>query len=160
MVCCCLPRAPDTFSRIDYPFSTFFLALLPHTRQGGGDQVPPISTGQGAGPLSLHLLLRRQEEGGTSFLRSVVRVGVSLLWCVVGVVGSALGRINLPQHYSHTGGDFHSVSELMATCACRSFRSAALPSRRSSDLARSFSTCRLCPSLYTTGLGTGARWML
>jgi hypothetical protein len=53
------------------------------------------------------------------------------------VVGAAPRRINLPQLYSHTGVDLHGgVSELMATFACRSFRSAAGSSCRSSDLAR------------------------
>jgi hypothetical protein len=52
-------------------------------------------------------------------------------------VGAAAGQINLPQLYSYIGNDLHSgVSELMATCAYRSFRSAAWSSRRSSDLAR------------------------
>jgi hypothetical protein len=121
---------------------------------GGGDPISPIS-GQDVGPgfLSLRLpLWRRHEGGGTSFLRSglVVRVSFCLLWCVVGVVGAASGEINLPQLHSHTGGDLHGgVSELLATCACRSFRSAAWSSRRSSDLARSVSqrvtgVCR-CP---------------
>ena len=64
---------------------------------------------------------------GTPFLRSVVRVWICRSWCVVGVVGAAPGRINLLQLYSHTGGVFHGdVSELMALCVCRSFRSAAL----------------------------------
>lgn len=36
------------------------------------------------------------------------------------MVGAASGRINLPQLYSHTGGDLHGgASELMAMCACR-----------------------------------------
>ena len=35
------------------------------------------------------------------------------------------GRINPPQLHSHTGGAHHSgISELMASCVCRSFRSA------------------------------------
>ena len=72
------------------------------------------------------------------FLHLVGRVWVFLLWCVVGVVGAASGQINMPQLYSHTGGDLHGgVSELMAMFACWSFRSTAWSSRRSSDLARS-----------------------
>jgi hypothetical protein len=57
--------------------------------------------------------------------------------------GGCGGRANnLPQLYFHTGGDLHDgVSELMASCACRSFRSAAWSSRRSLDLARSVSRC-------------------
>jgi hypothetical protein len=70
------------------------------------------------------------------------RTRVYLLWCVVGVVGAAAGQINLPQLYSHIGGDLHDgVSELMASYACRSFRSVAWSSRRSLDLARSNSRC-------------------
>ena len=39
----------------------------------------------------------------------------------------APGRINLPQLHSHTGGVLHGgVSELSASCVCRSFRSAKL----------------------------------
>ena len=48
-------------------------------------------------------------------------------WCTDGVVGAAPGRINLLQLHSHTGGVFYGgVSELMASCVCRSFRSVAL----------------------------------
>jgi hypothetical protein len=56
------------------------------------------------------------------------------------VVGAALGIINLPQLYSHTGGDLHvRVSELMVMCACQYFRLATWSSRHSLDLARSVS---------------------
>ena len=42
-------------------------------------------------------------------------------------MGAVSGRINLPQLHSHTGGALHGgVSELMASCVCRSFRSAVL----------------------------------
>lgn len=42
-------------------------------------------------------------------------------------MGAASGRINLLQLHSHTGVVLHDgVSELMASCVCRSFRSAAL----------------------------------
>ncbi|EMS63274.1 CAX-interacting protein 4 [Triticum urartu] len=48
-------------------------------------------------------------------------------WCVIGVVGAAHRRINPSQLHSHTGGALHGgVSELMASCLCRFFRSAAL----------------------------------
>jgi hypothetical protein len=73
------------------------------------------------------------------------------------MVRVAFGQINLPQLYFHTGGDLHgSVSELTATCACWSFRSAVWSSRHSSDLASViyFSSCRW-PLLVT-----GARWFL
>jgi hypothetical protein len=77
---------------------------------------------------------------GTSFLPSIVRVRACLLWCIIVVVGAMLGQINLPQFYSHTGGDLHGgVSELVAMFSCRSFRSVAWSSRCSSDLARSIS---------------------
>ena len=57
----------------------------------------------------------------------VIRVRKLLAWCVVGVVGAAPGQINLPQLYSHTGGVLHDgVSELVAQCACRSFRSVSV----------------------------------
>ena len=57
----------------------------------------------------------------------VVRVRKVLAWCVVGAVGVAPGQINLPQLHSHTGGVLHGgVSELVALCASRSFRSVAL----------------------------------
>jgi hypothetical protein len=70
----------------------------------------------------------------------VVRVRFCLLWRVVRMVGVASTRINLPQLYSHISDDLQgSVSEFMATCANRSFRSAAWSSRRSSDLVRSVS---------------------
>ena len=43
------------------------------------------------------------------------------------VVGATPGQINLPQLFSHTGVVLHgSVSELVALCACRSFRSVAV----------------------------------
>jgi hypothetical protein len=78
---------------------------------------------------------------GASFLR-VVRVRVFLLWCVVGVVGATSGQIKLSPLHSHIDDDLHGgVSELMATCARRSFRSTTWSSRRSSDLARSISRC-------------------
>ena len=103
------------------------LAAAANRRLGRGDSFPPISTGRCAGPLSLRPLLRRKEEGGTPFLHSVVRFWICRSWCVVGVVGAAPGRINLPQPHSHTGGVFHGgVSELMASCLCRSLRSTAL----------------------------------
>jgi hypothetical protein len=83
-----------------------------------------------------------RREGGTLFLRLVVRVRINLLWCIVGMVGATSEQINLLQLYSHISFDFYSdVSELMASCACRSLRSAAWSSRRSSDLARSVSRC-------------------
>jgi hypothetical protein len=79
---------------------------------------------------------------GTLFLRLVVRVRVSLLWCAVGVVGAVPGRINLSHPYSHTGGKLHcGASEVMEACAIRSFRSTTWPSHRSPDLARSVSRC-------------------
>jgi hypothetical protein len=54
--------------------------------------------------------------------------------------GSDARQINLSQLHSYIGGDLHGgVSELVATCACRSFRSAVWSSRRSSDPARSVS---------------------
>ena len=60
---------------------------------------------------------------GIRFPRSVVRVLYCRSWCVVGVVGAASGRINLPQIHSHTSGVLHGgVSELMALCVCRSLR--------------------------------------
>jgi hypothetical protein len=111
--------------------------------------------------LSLRLPLLRPEGGGTSFLRSglVFRVRVCLLWCVVVVVGATAGRINLPQLYSHTGGVLHGgVSQLMASCASRSFRSAAWSSRRSSDLARFVS--RRVAVIFCGGTGDGATWVL
>ena len=74
--------------------------------------------------------------------RSVVRVSLVFSWGAVGVVGAAPGRINLPQLHSHTGDDLHGgASDLMATCAAPSFRSAAWSSRRLSDLMRSVSRC-------------------
>ena len=43
------------------------------------------------------------------------------------MMGAAPGRINLPQPHSHTDGVLHGgVSELMASCLCRSLRSTAL----------------------------------
>ena len=64
---------------------------------------------------------------GTPFLRSVVRFWICRSWCAVGVVEAAPGRINLPQLHSHIGGAVHGgVSELMALCDCRFFRSAVL----------------------------------
>jgi hypothetical protein len=57
---------------------------------------------------------------GISFLRSglVVRVRICFSWRVVGMVGVASGRINLPQLYSHIGDDLQgNALELMATCA-------------------------------------------
>jgi hypothetical protein len=66
--------------------------------------------------------LRRQERRGTSFLRSVVRVMVYLLWFIVGVVGVSSGRISMPQLHSHTSGDLHGgISEFMPPFACRFF---------------------------------------
>jgi hypothetical protein len=42
-------------------------------------------------------------------------------------VGTASGRINLPQLHSHTDGILYGgVSELMASCVCRSLELAAL----------------------------------
>ena len=56
-----------------------------------------------------------------------IRVRIVLAWCVVGVVGAALGQINLPQLHSHTGVVLHGgVSELVALCVCRSFRLVAV----------------------------------
>jgi hypothetical protein len=47
------------------------------------------------------------------------------------VVGATPGQINMSQLHFHIG-DLHSgISELMTTCACRSFRSATWSSRRS-----------------------------
>jgi hypothetical protein len=60
-----------------------------------------------------------------------------LLWCVVGMVGAAPKRINLSQLHSRTDDELHdSVSELMKTCACRSFRSIAWSFRYSLDFVR------------------------
>ena len=43
------------------------------------------------------------------------------------MVGATPGQINLPQLYSHTGVVLHGgVSELVASCACQSFRSVAI----------------------------------
>jgi hypothetical protein len=78
------------------------------------------------------------------------------------------GQINLPQLYSHTSGVLHGVvSELMASCACQSFRSAAWSSRRSSDLARSISrhvadVCRFLRRRWGLGRGgcSGARMLV
>ena len=57
----------------------------------------------------------------------VTRVRKVLERCVVGVVGAAPGQINLPQLYSHTGVVLNgSVSELVALCVYRSFRSVVL----------------------------------
>jgi hypothetical protein len=83
-------------------------------------------------------------------------------------VGAAPRRINLPQLSFHTSGVLHNVSELMAMCACQSFRSAAWSSRRSSDLARfisrririSFILTKDALSLSTAAPGASARWML
>jgi hypothetical protein len=64
------------------------------------------------------------------------RVMFCLLSCAVGVVGAATRVINLPHLYFRTGGNLHGViSKLIATCASRSFRSAACSSHCSSDLA-------------------------
>jgi hypothetical protein len=76
------------------------------------------------------------------FLRLVVRVRVYLLWCIVGVVGAAPERINLPHIYSHTCDLLHGgISEVMATCVVWSFRSIAWSSCRSLDLTRSVFWC-------------------
>ena len=57
----------------------------------------------------------------------VLRARSFLAWRVVGVVGAAPGQINLPQPFSHTGVVLHGgVLELVALCACRSFRSVAV----------------------------------
>ena len=57
----------------------------------------------------------------------VLRARSFLAWRVVGVVGAAPGQINLPQLFSHTGVVLNGgVSELVALCACRSFRLVAL----------------------------------
>jgi hypothetical protein len=53
--------------------------------------------------------------------------------------------------YSHTGDDLHScVSEVMAMCAVRSFRSTARSSLRSLDLVRAVSRVSLAS---TSGRG-------
>jgi hypothetical protein len=66
------------------------------------------------------------------------------VWNVVRVVRAASGLINLPQLYSRTGDDLlGGVSELMAICVDRSFKSSAWSSRRSSDLEISFSRVSL-----------------
>jgi hypothetical protein len=95
---------------------------------GGGDPkyLPSqISASKSVGSLFLRLPLRRQEEKGTLFLCLVVRVRVCLLWCNVGVAGAVARRINLPHLHSHTGDDLHGgVSQVMATCADRFFKSA------------------------------------
>jgi hypothetical protein len=69
------------------------------------------------------------------------------------------GQINISQLYSHTSGDLHgSISELMAMCVCRSFRSAAWSSHCLLDLARSISRCVTSnSSLSRTTLGPGRR---
>jgi hypothetical protein len=59
-----------------------------------------------------------------------------------GVVGGTPRRINLLHLYSHTGGVLHGgVSEVMATCDVRSFRSKDRSSRLSSYLARYVPRC-------------------
>jgi hypothetical protein len=72
----------------------------------------------------------------------VVRFRVCLLWCVVEVLEATSGQIKLSQLHYHTGDALHGgASELMAMCARRSLRSAALSSRCSSDLVRLVSRC-------------------
>jgi hypothetical protein len=71
---------------------------------GGGAPGPPNLHRSGCWSWSpLHLLTAPAATGGrgTSFLRSglVVRVRFYLLWSVVGMVGAAFCRINLPQIY-------------------------------------------------------------
>jgi hypothetical protein len=45
------------------------------------------------------------------FINYVVKVRAYILWCIIGVVEVASGRINLSQLYSHTGDDLdNSVS--------------------------------------------------
>jgi hypothetical protein len=69
---------------------------------------------------------------GASFLRYGLVVGVRFCVssCIVGMVGAAFGRINLHHLYPHIGDDLQGgASELMATCADRSFRSAAWSSQ-------------------------------
>jgi hypothetical protein len=116
-----------------------FLSSLPGVTRRRRLKLPDLRR-ERSSPLPLPP--RWLEGGGTSFLRLVVRVRINLLWCVVGMVGATSGQINLPQLYSHIGVDLYGgVSELMAPCACRSFRLAPWSSRRSSDLARSVSRC-------------------
>jgi hypothetical protein len=79
------------------------------------------------------------------FLRRglVVRVRFWFLWCVVGVVRAVFGLINLHQLYSYTSDDLlGDVSELMATCDDRSFRSGEI----------SFSMCQWRSFLSATTL--------
>jgi hypothetical protein len=158
-------------------------ALASHARGSGDTHLPSqISASESAGSLSLYLSLQRQEGEGTSFLYLVVRVRVCLLWCTVGGVEAAPGRINLPHLYSHTDDDFHGgVSEVMATCIVRFIRSAAWSSRCSSDLARYVSWCVtglcwqpgqggfsgarmlvrrwwICRSFPTLSIGDGGSW--
>ena len=81
----------------------------------------------------------------------VIRVRSFLAWCAVGVVGAAPGQINLPQLYSHTDVVLHGgVSELVALCACRSFRSVALGfmdgvGEAAATIPSDESFLRLCP---------------
>ena len=122
------------------------LQLLPRLPRKGDLEANPFAptTPAATGPCLLCCPLRRCEEVGTMALRRrpVVRISLVFSWGAVGVVGAASERINLPQLLSYTSEDLHGgASELMATCAARSFRLAAWSSRHSSDLARSVSLC-------------------
>jgi hypothetical protein len=84
-------------------------------RRGYWSPLPPLAAPVAGGRVTLYLC---------SGL--VVRARKSFPWHAVGVVGATLGRINLPYLHSHTRGVLHGgISEVMASCACRSFRSAA-----------------------------------
>jgi hypothetical protein len=82
---------------------------------------------------------------GTSFLCSIVRAKPFMLGCVV-------SRWMFRSHlHFHIDNDLHgSVSELMVTCPCWSFRSSEI----------CFSMCRWRSLLPTAALETMARWML
>jgi hypothetical protein len=116
----------------------------------------PIFTGVRVGPLSLRLLWWLQGVGIWS-LRYVVRVWFRRSWSVVGVVGAASGRINLPQLHSRTDGVIHGgVSELMESRAYRFLRLAALSFldgvvEAEAAIPSGVSILLLCPYCYGVG---------
>jgi hypothetical protein len=131
----------------------FCCPLLPR----GRDETPPRprsppAWGLVSSPSACRSNGRREGCLVSPFWFSFQGLGLSAVACrrVVVVVGATAGRINLSQLYSHTGGILHGgVSELMVSCACRSFRSVVWSSRHSSDLARSVfwrvaGVCRFC----------------